>query len=151
MSAEVDAGEHLRLIHRVISQMGLRGDTAEEAYSEGLVAIVEAARSYDPEKGRLANWLANNIRWSILGWLNRQRQTLPLIQTEAPTENLAARTELKELIENMKEALTDKEYVTIMLEAAGFSGIEIGKKLGMSPVQVTRCKQRARAKLEKFK
>lgn len=72
MTDVVDAGQHLPLINRVIGQIGLRGDLAEEAFSEGLVAITEAAQTYNPEKGPLAHWLANNIKWRILDWRNRE-------------------------------------------------------------------------------
>ncbi len=86
MTEVVDAGQHLPLINRVIGQIGLRGDIAEEAYSEGLVAITEAAQTYDPAKGPLAHWLANNIKWRILDWRNREIgfRGVPIMNNHGP-------------------------------------------------------------------
>jgi len=73
MENTVDAGQHIPLINRVIGQMGLRGDAADEAFSEGLVGLVEAAKSYDPTRGPLAHWLAKCIRWKIINLHNKER------------------------------------------------------------------------------
>jgi len=64
--------DHLALIHRVINQMGISENERDEAFSESLVAITEAAQSFDPTKGSVAGWLARNIRWSIKTWQLKQ-------------------------------------------------------------------------------
>lgn len=145
---EVAVEDHLKLIHRVINQMGLYGDTAEEAYSQGLVAIVEAGNSYDKNKGPLANWLANNIRWSINGFLRKQKYCVSFpITIEYPREVIESTTNFNELVLEMSKRLTKIENTVLALTALGYSGVEISKKLRVSSVQITRIKIKARAKL----
>lgn len=160
MKTEVDAGQHLLLINRVINQMGLRGDVAEEAYSEGLVIITEAAQRYDPDRGvPVANWLGNNIRWSLLSWLRKERRPSfhndenekVIIQTPTKTDQGYQKVFIEELIQAMKDRLTEKEYQVMMLTAMEFNGKEVCAKLGMTAVQVTRAKKNARKKIEDFK
>lgn len=84
----VDPSPHIPLIYRVCNQMGIHGTDAEEAFSLGLVAIVEAAIKYDPTRNvPVANWLARNIRWSLQSWRRDQRTRE---NYEAPAEVSAA-------------------------------------------------------------
>jgi RNA polymerase sigma factor (sigma-70 family) len=152
--------------------MGLYGDMKEEAFSEGLVAITEAAKTYDPSKGiPVAHWLAKNIRWSLATWITKQRATLSVeaslpwqkINWEAtsPTtlrdtleavkegsqDALSARTELASLLRRMQVLLTQDERLILLYSAAGYKGIEIAKMSGLSPVQVSILKTGAQRKL----
>lgn len=149
----VDPSQHLRLIHRVIRQMNLYGDLAEEAYSESLVTIVEASKTYDAEKGPLASWLANNIRWSIRSWIARQNRFSAqyLYADVEDTRFDFSSVEVDELVAKMKHILTDTEFKVLVLTAVGYSGKEIEQKLSMSAVQITRTKQKARMKMEKYR
>jgi RNA polymerase sigma factor (sigma-70 family) len=148
---EVDAGQHIPLIKRVIGQMGLRGDAADEAFSEGLVGLVEAAKSYDPARGPLAHWLAKCIRWKILNQRSSSStsvpiETIPLIHNRS--NYMEHRAELSELITKMQSALTELEYQIIVMGAMGYQGQEIAKQFNLHPVAISRAKKTARAKLE---
>lgn len=169
----VDPAQHLPLIHRVISQMHLYGDMKEEAYSEGLVAITEAAQTYDPSKGiPVAHWLAKNIRWSLATWIAKQRVNVSLEARplrlvgdkerdivpnpsigsrlearEGSEEAFSRRIELNSLLGRMQELLTQDERLVLLYHAAGYKGIEIAKMSGMSPVQVSLLKTAAQRKL----
>lgn len=151
MVSEVDPAQHLPLIHRVIGQLHLYGDMKEEAFSEALVSITEAAQTYDPSKGvPVAHWLAKNIRWSLATWIAKQKATVELpVKTpvRASEEALSARTELNLLLTRMKDLLSQDERLVLLYSAAGYKGIEIAKMSGMSPVQVSLLKTAAQRKL----
>lgn len=182
----IDVGQHLPLIHRVIKQIGLQGDLAEEAFSEGLVAIVEAAQTYNPEKGPLAHWLANCIKWRILDTRKNELRYrgFPILNDHGaegergPTgfhtsgkfandtdidigtafldledtiDHGELSRELKEIMKAIDSECSPREKQVIILTAVGYKGSEICKLIGMTPVQVTRAKQSARAKLEKYR
>lgn len=146
----IDASEHIRLVSRVIGQMNLRGDEAEEAFGEGQVALVKAAKSFNPAAGKpLANWLANNVRWDIKDWRRRQKYTLSLKNTYISQNNQAViRSEFAEIIEKMEKMLTPLEYQVILAGAWGYSGREIARTLEITPVKVSKTKKKAREKLE---
>lgn len=146
----VDAGEHIPLIYRVIHQMHLVGDTAEEAFSEALVAITVAAQTYDPGYNvPVANWLARNIRWSLQTWLHKQHATvdISIIPIENTRETLQSKTELNDVLMLARNILTPMEYEVIMADAAGYSGREIAKHLGMPAVWVSRTKFKGQEKM----
>lgn len=153
MVSEVDPAQHLPLIHRVIGQLHLYGDMKEEAFSEGLVLVTEAAQTYDPSRGvPVANWLAKNIRWGLATWIAKQKATVELkanaaIAQEGSQTALSARTELNLLLTRMRDLLSQDERLVLLYSAAGYKGIEIAKMSGMSPVQVSLLKTAAQRKL----
>lgn len=145
----VDAGEHLRLIHRVIYQMGLRGDLAEEAFSEGLVHITVGAQSYNPEKGvSVASWLAQNIRWGLYKWLDKQRPAYNVddIPLQTREESFSKVIEYREVLGRLAK-LTELQRTVVLAEAFGFKGVEVARRLGVSPVSISKAKHRAMEKL----
>lgn len=146
---EIDAGEHIPLIYRVIHQMGLSPDQAEEAFSESLVTITEAAKTYDPSKNvPVANWLAQNIRWGIYRWLGQQKPLIPLeFLPEEPHAAENASAELKEVLRKADKVLDKREKLVLMGLALGYSGREIATAMGINPVMVTVIKQRVQRKL----
>lgn len=148
----VDPAQHLPLVHRVINQMHLYGDMKEEAFSEGLVLVTEAAQTYDPNRGvPVAHWLAKNIRWGLATWISKQRYATPLPSKEPASEGseraLSARTELASLLGRMQVLLSQDERLVLLYSAAGYKGIEIAKMSGMTPVQVSLLKTAAQKKL----
>lgn len=161
----VDASPHLPLIGHVIKQMGLRGSTADEAFSEGLVAITKAAIKYDPGRNvPLANWLAQNIRWGINSWLEKERRINYLIPDQPPaiddTDNFmdaieapenveSSRAAFKEALALMERLLTAQERLILLATAWGYTGVEIAKSLNLSTVQVSVIKTKAQAKLRR--
>lgn len=147
----VDAGEHLPLITRVIKQLDLRGDEADEAFSVGLVAITEAAIKYDPSRGApIAHWLARNIRWSLNEWrtsLRPVRQHAPMPEVVVSSrDTLTSRVEYMEAIACF-EVLTDDEFTVMTRHLLGWSGNEIAEYMKISPGGVSKMRRRARLKL----
>lgn len=151
MEPKVDASEHLGLIYRVVNQMGLRGDYAEEAISEGLVAITKAAQSFDPSREvPLASWLAKNLRWEIASWVRKQRATVPLLPTmglQTPRDVLSAHSNLTQVLIAAQKILTAKERKILLAVGMGYSSREISIALNLSESAINLIKFRARKKL----
>lgn len=148
METPIDPSPHLALINRVSGQLGLRGSTREEAFSEGLVIITEAAQTFDPSKGPLVNWLANNIRWGLIRWLNTQRVEYPIETSVEPSRDaINGFVELNAAVSLAKEILTPQEYQIIMWSALEYSNQDIAKSLGISPGWCSRLKEKAQRKL----
>jgi RNA polymerase sigma factor (sigma-70 family) len=153
--------------------MGIKGSDAEEAFSIGLVAITEAAHSFNPEKSNpekggveslLAAWLAKHVRWGIQNWQYQERKhnNLYFVTRRGNGETMTIEPEdskdVIELSEVMRETLAlvqevcdETEQRVIMSLALGYTNQEICRKFGMTPVQVTRAKKRARFKLEQYR
>lgn len=148
---EPDASRHIGLIHHVVRQMGLRGDAAEECFSEGLVALTVACQNYNPDKGLpLAHWLARNLRWSLLNWINQQkRQSLSVYPDKKVEPDTAQeRLELKEAVLVAHNLLTPQEQLVVLGKAYGYKGIELAKALHCSEGQISKLHQRGVEKLK---
>jgi len=145
--------DHTPLIYRVIGQMGLSADEADEAFSEGLVSLASAQLSYDPQKAvPIASWLAMNIRWSLSNWVKKERirrsRSFRLEEIPEPTETrLSTLVEYSQVIAQVKSLLTDEEQLVILASACGFLGRELARHLGRSEAYVSEVKWQARQKL----
>lgn len=73
MSAQPDPGDYLYLVApavRVVVARTGRRDLWEELWSEGLVALVECARLYDPDRGAsFATWARAKLPYLLFDWL----------------------------------------------------------------------------------
>lgn len=143
------------LIYRVIGQMRLGSEETEEAFSEGLVALAEAEKTFQPERGvPQANWLAQYIRWSLATWITKERQrqgqTLPM-PVEVARRVESGRDEFNALMAQMAVILTEEERFVTLALAWGYKGKEVAKCLGRSQTYVSNVKHRARYKLQQLR
>lgn len=148
---EEDPAQHFPIIHHVITQMGLNEWERDEAFSEGLVAITEALRSFDPDKGQLAGWLARNIRWSIKSWQIKQNynwsKPYPPVVMSTDHLSLESKVMFNDLLRLIGSELTKREQVILMATAVGYNGKEIAEYLKVSEMTVVRSRRSAQAKL----
>lgn len=144
----VDPSEHIRLIYRVINQMGIKYSDKDEAFSEGLVALTEAAQTFDPERNvPVAAWLARNIRWSLKTWRANQYWSYQIpVQAEAK-ESVDYRTEFNEVLKKLSSVLSPREQLILLATALGYNGVEVAKFLHLEPMAVSRRKAKIRKKL----
>lgn len=149
MSPHEDPSEHIPLIHYVINRMGLAPWEIDEAFSEGLVAITEATQNYDVNRNdSLKNWLALNIRWRVNDWRNKQHETMPLeARIDIPHNPIEGHLIFNETIKRVNEELTPIERQIILAGAWGFKGKELAVALGVTAVEISRARKRAREKL----
>lgn len=149
MEDDVDVGQHIRLISRVIGQMNFPPSMVDEAFSEGLVGIVEAGRTFDPSYNvPLANWLAQNIRWHLAKWRAAQIPSIPIPEFHEGKPETFMSSELKEVFAIMDTVLTEQERQVILGTALGYKGVELAKALGVTNIQIHRIKHRATDKLK---
>ena len=147
---KVDPSPHLPLINRVAGQIGLRGSVREEALSEGLVIITEASKTFDNSKGPLVNWLANNIRWGLIKWLNQQKIEYPITKPIVASQDpFGAPLELKEAVDLAFRILTPTERIVLMYSALEYTGVAIADYLGVTPGHVSRIKKSAQEKMRR--
>ena len=147
-----DIGQHVPLVYRVIGQLNLDLNEQDEAFSQGLVALAEAGISYKPERGPLVNWLARNIRWSLLNWVTaeRQRQSRQVpVDPESPLRAQSKPDGFGWTLAQAKALLTEEEATVLEAIALGYSGKEISQRLGKTQTWVSDTKNGAQSKLRK--
>lgn len=137
------------LIYHVIGQMGLRSNEVDEAFSEALVSLAKAEKSFNPDKGvPRANWLAMNVRWDLLIWAGyerrRQAATMSLESTEVP---FSAFMDFAHSMRQIRAQLTEEEFLVVSALAWGYTGGEVAKVLRRSQTYVSDVKASAQAKL----
>lgn len=133
--------------------MSIPQELKDEAFSEGLVAITEAGIKFDPKRNvPLANWLGLNIRWSLAKWKSSLIMDIPLSALErvggTDEEAFMPSIELREVLALMDELLNFQERQVVLGTSLGFMGTELAVVLGISPVEVTRTKIVAQARLK---
>ena len=157
----IDASEHIGILHHVVQSatMSIPYHMRDEALSEGLVLLTQAAKSYDPKRGVPAHfWLAKKLRWGLQNWKLRESHAAPdgaLSWQEGVDEEPKydpvglheARLELETLVELAKDTLTDKEYLTLFGPAFGLHMKELSHLLGANPTQIKAIRTRARDRI----
>jgi RNA polymerase sigma factor (sigma-70 family) len=129
--------------------MGLSQNQEDEAFSEGLVALTEAAQTYDPSRNvPVAAWLARNIRWSIKSWRLRQTysQVIP-IETQAK-DDMVSNAEFHEFLGQIQNLLNPRDQLILLATMLGYNGKEIGEFIGQDTMFVSRAKRRIRERLK---
>jgi RNA polymerase sigma factor (sigma-70 family) len=65
--------EHLGLVRQVAGRLARNPDSAEELFAEGCLALVDAIRSFDPERGfRFSTFAVSCIRHRLFRLLKRE-------------------------------------------------------------------------------
>lgn len=69
----IDVSEHIDLLGSVIRKMNIPPYLADEAFSEGLVALTKAAQKFREEEGvPVEAWLRKYIQWELLNWQHQE-------------------------------------------------------------------------------
>lgn len=132
--------------------MGINPLICEDLLQEGLLGAVNAAKSFDPEKGRARTFLMTAARNRMLSALKCNSIISGVDDPEQELSKLADDTpngseELETLRQAIKTCLTDYEREVISLYLVGLSYSQIGQRLGKEPKSVDNAMQRARKKL----
>jgi len=59
-------------IHYQIQRLGITGDLYEDFYSEGMIALWKAYKSFEPTKGNLGTYLNFRIRYRLIDLLRKR-------------------------------------------------------------------------------
>ena len=145
---------YLPIIDTLINQLMIPSWLTDEAYSEGLVAITEAARLFDPTRGvDLEAWLWLKTRYLLIDWMRRSMKTpydllgdgdLPAPQEP---EHMAEINIVTHQVSIVVQTLTITERVVLLAPASGYNATEINKALHINGLEQGRIRQEARQKV----
>ena len=171
----VDASEHIGVLHHVVKSatMNIPEHLQDEALSEGMVLLVQAAKSYDPKHGVPVHyWLAKKLRWGLLNWKMREVRAGYQAYTFEEVDYLIGlsrelrenadltydaigqhdiRLELEHLVELAGKALDDQEYIAIFGPAFGLHMKELSHILEANPNQIKAMQERGRTRINEMR
>ena len=160
---EITARYH-RLIKTIAAKYSAVGFDTSDFMQEGLMALLDACKSYDLEdqKASFKNYTAvcvSNRCLSVIRKANAkstipQDRLVPIEDIEISDHNmqnpetlLVEQESSKNLIKLIKETLSPLEQKVLKLYLEGFSYTDIAAKLSVSPKSVDNALQRIRRKL----
>jgi len=173
---QVDPADHIGVLHHVVKSM--QPSLQEEALSEGLVLLVEAAQSYDAKyKIPPHYWIAKKLRWGLLNWKWReikrhgQNESLTGVEREIIEGGSAswsasdaakdlsytyedlheARVELEALVALAQENLDDREYLAIFGPAWGLHMKELSHLLKANPLQIRALQESGHKRIQEMR
>ncbi len=137
------------------------GADYDELVSDGMQALLAAADSYDPQKGRFSNYAAvcvsNRMKNTALKARKRAAKLTDAEQLDlmpdsspSPEEKVISKESYEELYRLIAEELTPLERGCISGVIFGLSYDEIARKIGVDKKSVDNAVARARAKLKKL-
>lgn len=164
---KIDAGEHLGVLHHVVrsATLDIPYHMQDEALSEGMVLLVQAARTYDPKHGVPPHyWLAFKIRNGLKNWKNKEARKHGLnhsliiepdddeqfhdvlsIDGITPAE---IRMELERLVAKASAHLDDREYIAVFGPALGLQMKELSNMLKANPNQIKELQHSGRRRIQ---
>ena len=153
----IDPAEHLGMLHHVVHSpsLGIPFELRDEAVSEGMVLLVQAAQSFDAKHGVPPHyWIAKKLRWGLLNWKLReiakqgQNQTYDYTcnihdnghpaseDLEAYQPDWATIREIREILELCAQTLPDDIYLALIGPALGLQMKELSHALKANPMQI---------------
>lgn len=149
----LQANNYMNLIHRVINDLHIPFYVRDEAFSEGLVGLACAIKSFKPQKGAKATtWIYSNIRWTLLNWMAREiryeSHRCELVEeTVTPTvPDFLSVPELEETVQK-SNVLSAKERTALFGKACGMQLPELCALLRLSGPSVVSLQATARSTL----
>lgn len=134
----------------------LVGGDKDDLYQEGLIALLSAIRSYDPDKGASFSTYAEScIKRRLIDTIGNSRYSgfLSLDDFEfddiqvSPEESFIENEAYKDLLRDIKSKLSRYESNVLDLYLSGYSHSEIADKLGKPVESVYNAIQRIRQKI----
>jgi RNA polymerase sigma factor (sigma-70 family) len=151
--AMLDAGE--AAFRRTARRYSLCSDDAEDAFQRAVEILLTKAP--DRSQSELAAWMQVVIRREALALRRSRERLLAIVEDHDPTGHLACErpgpadwAERRERVERASRALAalkPDERLAIVLQAHGYSYLEIGELCGWTYTKVNRCLAEGRARL----
>jgi DNA-directed RNA polymerase specialized sigma24 family protein len=146
--------DHLPIVETLINQLAVPSYLRDEAYSEGLVAITEAARIFDSTRGvNLEAWLWLKTRYLLIDWMRRSMK-VPydlLGDNELPApqepEHMAEVNIVSHQILLVVQTFSMVERVVLLAPASGYNATEINHTLRINGPEQGKIRQEARQKV----
>ena len=150
---------HSRLVRICARPLFLAGGDNEDLVQEGMIGLLDAVRSFDPERGAsfeaYASLCIRRRMISAIRAASAQKHaplndSVPIEEygTAEPDPETAMihREDFKVLMEALETALTPAEQAVLTLYLDGFSYREISQRIGKPPKSVDNAVQRIRRK-----
>ena len=64
--------QYAGLVISIIRKLNIPSNCFDDCYQHGMIGVLLGARSFDPSKSSLNNWIYNHIRWEILRYINKE-------------------------------------------------------------------------------
>ena len=157
--------DNIKLVYFVIHKLGLKLD--DDLVSEGKVALIIAARGYNPDKGvKFSTYATKTIKGYIMTYVNKRRPIIKPFRNgtkfmQAPMVDIddTILTEMVSVDEDMHSQIFVDEFIKSLdkREQIVVKGLledktqsEIGEDLAISQVQVYRIINGIRGKLRAY-
>lgn len=154
---------YLDLVYGVVHRFCCpRSSEFEDYFQEALIALWQAIRSFDPQKGNAKTFLATCMRRKLANYLKTERRRHPVVpfsldaqpedgdglheKLKLPSIDVEATVIGREEIKSLLASLTPLEMTCALLFAEGFSYDEVAKNLGITMKSVDNALRRARQK-----
>lgn len=162
------AARYGRLVRACARPLFLAGGDSEDLIQEGMIGLLTAIRSYDPDRDASFHTYAevcirNRLRTAVRAALGGKHTPLncsvsiepslfdqasvPLLSGESPEDVIISREELKERLDALKDRLSALEAEILSPYLNGLSCREIAQQVGRSEKSVDNAVQRIRRKM----
>ena len=80
--------QYAGLVISIIRRLKVPPNHFDDCYQHGMIGILLGARSFNPDKSSLNNWIYNYIRWEILRYLKKEykHKSYTLLHTNIPED-----------------------------------------------------------------
>lgn len=159
----VDPSEHIGMLHHVVQSatLNMPDFLKDEALSEGLVLLTQAAQSFDyRHRVPPGHWIAIKLRWGLLNWRNREAYKHGMDQyiEDSPEElmrevleDAEAALALRELLIECQARLPADVYLALVGPAYGLHMKELSHMLKANPNQIKALQIRGRKLIMEMK
>ncbi len=140
------------LVRKLVSELQIDFITDDELFSEGCVALYQAALSFDPSQRGVTFGLYARVCISHrFVDIKRRYKNLPELSNydvesvdsaDGPDKGLFERERIEDIILYAKNVLSDYEYSVLLLHIQGYKTSAIAARLGKSPKSVDNAKAR---------
>lgn len=137
-------------------QYFLLGGDSDDLFQEGMIALVSAIRSYDPEgKAQFSTYAESCIRRRLIDTIKSKgysaftsmEDIIPEDTLPSAEDEIINREVYNDLLESIRNKLSAFEYSVLSLYLQGYTHSEIAIKLDKSVTSVYNAIQRSRNKL----
>jgi RNA polymerase sporulation-specific sigma factor len=161
MECERDlVAENLKLVYYVLNKEFPPLIFDEDAFQEGCIGLLKAARTYDPGISKFSTYAYITIKQTILQYLKRinaqhRKPEQPDLCYEKYLFGIGehdlglTQAEVNMDLERFIRACNDKERFVVRMALHGFTQREIGEMMGVNQVQVSRITGYAMKKMQR--
>lgn len=149
-----ELGDYIQIIHEQVRKANVPYDQRDEAFSEGLVVLAEALKTFDETRGiPIRAYIRKRLRWSLFSWMRAELSIIDGRFYLGDTDPMADASNVDEfdlldaLLWAWDAQLTDAERKTLLGFAEGMNSAEVGRIVRANGKQLVALRASALAKL----